>query len=64
MNTMFTNWRKSRYSDPGGQCVEVGRSTNGLIGVRDTKEHDQGPILVFTRAEWAAFLARIRRTPV
>lgn len=60
MSTRFTNWRKSRHSDPGSNCVEVGRSAEGVIGVRDTKEQGQGPILVFTRAEWAAFLTRVR----
>lgn len=52
-------WRKSsRSGDNGGQCVEVARG-DGAIGVRDSKDTG-GPVLVFTRREWAAFLAGTR----
>lgn len=60
MKPTFTHWRKSRHSEPGASCVEVGRSMEDLIGVRDTKQHGNGPTLIFTRAEWAAFLRSIR----
>jgi hypothetical protein len=51
------NWRKASTSDSGG-CVEVGYA-DGWVGVRDTKEHGEGPILAFTEHEWRAFLAGI-----
>jgi hypothetical protein len=55
----FTNakWRKSSTSDSGG-CVEVAY-VNGVIGVRDTKHHGEGPILTFNEREWTAFLAGV-----
>lgn len=52
-------WRKSSWSgDNGGQCVEVA-VTSEAIGVRDSKD-PAGPRLVFTPAEWDAFLAGVR----
>jgi hypothetical protein len=58
MNPSFADakWRKSTRSDNnGGACVEVA-VTADAIGVRDTKDAGRGPILTFTRAEWAAFV--------
>jgi Domain of unknown function (DUF397) len=37
----------------GGSCVEVG--TLKLVAVRDSKNPD-GPVLLFSLAEWAEFL--------
>jgi hypothetical protein len=50
-------WRKSsRSGDNGGQCVEVA-FVSGAVGVRDSKDREQGPVLAFTPREWAAFVA-------
>jgi hypothetical protein len=53
----FSNarWRKGGISGDGG-CVEVAYA-DGAIGVRDSKDHGAGPILVFSERERTAFLA-------
>lgn len=48
-------WRKARASSNGGGCVEVAPLAEGGIAVRDSKDPD-GPVLRYTRGEWAAFL--------
>ncbi len=47
-------WFKSNKS-AAGECVEVA-FVGGLIGVRDSKDA-KGTKLVFTKAEWVAFVA-------
>ncbi|OLT21593.1 DUF397 domain-containing protein [Pseudonocardia sp. CNS-139] len=54
-------WHKSSFSGgENGGCVEVG-SAAGVVGVRDTKLGAAGPVLVFTAAEFAAFLSAVKR---
>ncbi|MFJ1752793.1 DUF397 domain-containing protein [Kitasatospora sp. NPDC088134] len=49
-------WVKSSYSNNGGNCVEVAPTASvSHLPVRDSKD-PQGPVLVFTRREYAAFL--------
>ena len=62
MTSQYGYWRKSSHSTPNGECLEVGISSKGNIGVRDTKSGDSSPILEFTTPEWAAFLNSIRST--
>jgi hypothetical protein len=51
-------WHKSTYSNgSGGNCVEVADLPNGPA-VRDSK-HPEGPVLVFTREGWQAFVQGI-----
>jgi hypothetical protein len=53
-------WRKSSYSGGnGGNCVEVARALPAAVAVRDSKDPD-GPKLIFTPADWAAFTTAIR----
>jgi hypothetical protein len=52
-----TPWRKSNNSGDGG-CVEVAVLADA-VGVRDSK-HPDGPVLIFTNREWAAFVAGVR----
>ncbi|WP_405089047.1 DUF397 domain-containing protein [Microbispora sp. NBC_01389] len=72
MDLSEARWRKSRFSgNNGGNCVEVARLDNvtdgpehkpghdRLIAVRDSKD-PEGPALLFTPAEWAAFLDGVR----
>jgi hypothetical protein len=52
-------WRKSRASNPSGNCVEVAELPDGQIAVRNSRYPD-GPALVYTQAEIAAFLTGVR----
>jgi hypothetical protein len=48
-------WQKSTRSMGAAQCVEVARLPGGDVAVRDSKDQN-GPVLVYTPAEWHAFL--------
>ena len=49
-------WRKSTRSGSSGNCVEVADNLpGGQVALRDSKD-PSGPVLVFTAAEWAAFV--------
>jgi len=49
-------WVKSRRSGPtGGNCVEVAFLPGDQIAMRNSR-YPHGPALVFTKAEWDAFL--------
>lgn len=52
-------WRKSRASNPSGNCVEVAELADGGVAVRNSRD-PEGPALVYTRAEIAAFLTGVR----
>ena len=52
-------WVKSTYSGPQGNCVEIAYLTAGRVAVRSSR-HPAGPALVFTSAEWDAFLRGAR----
>ncbi|HEU5128988.1 MAG TPA: DUF397 domain-containing protein [Glycomyces sp.] len=52
-------WRIStRSPDNSGQCVEAGPLSDGSgrVAVRHS-HHPEGSLIVYTRAEWDAFLA-------
>ena len=51
------SWRKSSFSHFNGNCIEITRLPPDRIGIRDTKDNGAGPVLIFTGAEWDAFLA-------
>jgi hypothetical protein len=48
-------WRKSSYSEGGGECVETAVLPDRRVALRDSKQPD-GAILLYTPAEWSAFL--------
>ena len=55
-NGACVQWRKSSHSG-GTECVEVADG----VQVRDSKDPD-GPVLIFTPAEWRAFLKTLKTT--
>jgi hypothetical protein len=53
-------WRKSsRSGGNGGDCVEVADNLPDVVAVRDSKDPG-GPVLVFSRAAWADFIAEVK----
>jgi hypothetical protein len=52
----MASWYKSSASSYNGNCVEISHLRNGRVAVRDTKDRTSGPVLIFTRPEWDAFL--------
>lgn len=52
-------WRKSRHSNPSGNCVEIAALPGGTIAIRNSR-HPAGPALLWPRADFAAFLASAR----
>jgi hypothetical protein len=52
-------WRKSRHSNPSGNCVEVAELPDGAVAIRNSR-YPAGPALICSRPEFAAFLAGAR----
>ncbi|WP_367134979.1 MULTISPECIES: DUF397 domain-containing protein [Streptomyces] len=51
-------WRKSSYSNAGGNCVEVA-SLSTRIGIRDSKDTTR-PTLQVRPGAWTSFLHEVR----
>ena len=53
-------WRKSRRSNPSGNCVELAQLPDGAgFAIRNSRD-PHGPALIYTRAEIEAFLLGAR----
>jgi hypothetical protein len=52
-------WCKSRRSGGNGNCVEVARLSDGHVAMRNSR-FPEGPVLVYTREEIAAFLGGVK----
>ncbi len=48
-------WRKSRRSNPSGNCVEIAMLASGEVAMRNSR-HPGGPALIFTQSDWDAFI--------
>lgn len=55
----MTTWIKSQLSFANGNCIEVARLPDNMIGIRNSREPD-GPVLRFTWDEWSAFAGGVR----
>nr|WP_245633695.1 DUF397 domain-containing protein [Amycolatopsis jejuensis] len=54
-------WQRPSACGPNsGNCVEVNLGADELVGVRDSK-NPHSPVLVFDRAEWAAFVEAVQQ---
>ncbi|MFF3501234.1 DUF397 domain-containing protein [Streptomyces sp. NPDC003247] len=55
-NELDVRWIKSSHSNAEGNCVELAVLEGGGVAVRNSRD-PEGPALVYTPAEVAAFVA-------
>ncbi|MBG0829211.1 DUF397 domain-containing protein [Planomonospora sp. ID67723] len=53
------DWRKSRYSNSQGNCVELAELPDGSVAVRNSRFPD-GPALIYTRDEIRALVLGVK----
>ncbi|MCA1822026.1 MAG: DUF397 domain-containing protein [Pseudonocardia sp.] len=53
------SWKKSSYSNPTGDCLELSALSGEQIAIRYS-QHSDGPTLIFTRAQIAALVHSVQ----
>jgi hypothetical protein len=56
-------WRiSSKSENGGGSCVEAGPLNDGTgrVAVRHSHHREHGPVMVYARPEWDAFVAGVK----
>jgi len=48
-------WRKSSYSNPSGNCVEMARLGDGRVAIRNSR-FPEGAALVYSAGQFRAFV--------
>ncbi|MFF5205675.1 DUF397 domain-containing protein [Streptosporangium sp. NPDC000396] len=52
-------WRKSHFSNPSGNCVELAALPGDRIAIRNSRD-PEGPALIYTRREIDIFVRGVK----
>ncbi|MEU4409944.1 DUF397 domain-containing protein [Streptosporangium sp. NPDC023963] len=52
-------WRKSHFSNPSGNCVELAELPDGSVAMRNSRD-PEGPALIYTRREAGDFVRGVK----
>ncbi|WP_436761513.1 DUF397 domain-containing protein [Streptosporangium sp. V21-05] len=52
-------WRKSHFSNPSGNCVELAELPDGRVAMRNSRD-PEGPALIYTRREADDFVRGVK----
>ncbi|WP_433498912.1 DUF397 domain-containing protein [Sphaerimonospora sp. CA-214678] len=52
-------WRKSRHSNPNGNCVELTVLPNERVAMRNSR-HPAGPVLIYGISDIAGFIRSVK----